>query len=177
MSATVLLAAPHAAALDLLSEESLRSAVDLLVRLVEGAGALVIFVGALYAFFRFIIAGIRRKREEAFVLTRLGLGRFLALGLEFQLASDVLRTAIAPSFEEIGKLAAIAAIRTALNYFLAKEIAEEKEQVADHDDHGDESSDHDPSPAHGAGRTGVDLRDTPDTLAGSTASDHGHRRS
>jgi hypothetical protein len=37
---------------------------------------------------------------------------------------------VAPSFEEIGKLAAIAAIRTALNYFLSKEIAEERRQLA-----------------------------------------------
>ncbi len=60
---------------------------------------------------------------------RLTLGRFLALGLEFQLASDVLRTTIAPSFEELGKLAAVAAIRTALNFFLAREIREEQRTV------------------------------------------------
>jgi uncharacterized membrane protein len=63
------------------------------------------------------------------VAVRLSLGRFLALGLEFQLAGDVLRTAIAPSFAEIGQLAAIAAIRTALNYFLAKEIREERAEI------------------------------------------------
>ncbi len=61
---------------------------------------------------------------------RLGLGRYLALGLEFQLASDVLRTAVAPTLREIGELAAVAAIRTALNYFLAREIKEEQEQLA-----------------------------------------------
>ncbi len=57
------------------------------------------------------------------------MGRFLALGLEFQLASDLLRTAVAPSFEEIGKLAAVA-IRTALNFFLGREIREEREEIA-----------------------------------------------
>jgi len=62
---------------------------------------------------------------------RLSLGRFLALGLEFQLASDVLRTAIAPSFDELGKLAAVAAIRTALNFFLAREIREEQRVLAE----------------------------------------------
>lgn len=61
---------------------------------------------------------------------RLGLGTYLALGLEFQLASDVLRTAVSPSFEQIGQLAAIAAIRTALNWFLSREIDEERRQVA-----------------------------------------------
>lgn len=53
----------------------------------------------------------------------------LALGLEFQLASDVLTTAVAPTFVEIGKLAAIATIRTALNYFLAREIKSEREEL------------------------------------------------
>ena len=53
---------------------------------------------------------------------RLRLGRWLALALEFELGADILRTAIAPTWSEIGQLAAIAAVRTALNYFLQKEI-------------------------------------------------------
>ncbi|GGR55189.1 DUF1622 domain-containing protein [Streptomyces griseomycini] len=61
---------------------------------------------------------------------RLTLRRFLALGLGFQLAGDVLRTAVAPSFTEIGQLAAIAAIRTALNFFLSREIARERAEVS-----------------------------------------------
>lgn len=111
-----------------LSEEFLRNAVDLLVRLVEGAGAIVIFLGALLAIVQFLRV-LPTGQPDRFTGVRLTLGRFLALGLEFQLASDVLRTAIAPSFEELGKLAAVAAIRTALNFFLAREIAEETAQV------------------------------------------------
>jgi uncharacterized membrane protein len=64
------------------------------------------------------------------VPVRLGLGRFLALGLEFQLASDILRTAIAPTLREIAELAAVAAIRTALNFFLGREINEERAELA-----------------------------------------------
>ena len=64
-----------------------------------------------------------------FTSVRLDLGRFLVLGLEFQLAADILRTAVAPSFEELGQLAAVAAIRTALNFFLGREIKEEREQL------------------------------------------------
>ncbi|MEO7753318.1 MAG: DUF1622 domain-containing protein [Terracoccus sp.] len=113
-----------------LSEEFLSSAVNLLVRLVEAAGALVIAVGAAVAVVRFVAALPRRDADE-FVLVRLGLGRFLALGLEFQLAADVMRTAVAPSFEELGKLAAVAAIRTALNYFLSREIREERQVLTE----------------------------------------------
>ncbi len=53
---------------------------------------------------------------------RLRLGRWLAVALEFELAADILRTAISPTWQEIGLLAAIAAIRTGLNYFLQLEI-------------------------------------------------------
>src|ERR687883_667609 len=118
---------------DIFSEEWLSRAVDLLVRLVEVAGAVIIFIGALTAFVGFLVAALRHRRTERFVPVRLSLGRFLALGLEFQLASDILRTAIAPTLREIGELAAIAAIRTALNYFLAREIKEERAELARRD--------------------------------------------
>lgn len=122
------------AQVELLPESLLRDSVDLLVRLVEAAGAVVIFLGAAWAFSRFVVAGVRTRRAAAreFVAIRLSLGRFLTLGLEFQLAGDVLRTAIAPSFAEIGQLAAIAAIRTALNFFLSREIESERAQL-EHD--------------------------------------------
>jgi uncharacterized membrane protein len=120
------------AELEILPESFLREAVDTLVRLVEATGAVVIFIGALVAAAGFLRA-LPRRDPDAFVPVRLTLGRFLALGLEFQLASDVLRTAIAPSFEELGKLAAVAAIRTALNFFLAREIREEQSILAKKD--------------------------------------------
>ncbi|MBW3640694.1 MAG: DUF1622 domain-containing protein [Actinobacteria bacterium] len=113
-----------------LSEDLLREYVDLLVRLVEAAGALIIFLGAVIAAVRFVVAAIRPGRDQEFTQVRLSFGRYLVLGLEFQLASDILSTAIAPTFEEIGRLAAIAAIRTVLNYFLRKELAAERMEVA-----------------------------------------------
>ena len=112
-------------------EELLVDALGVLVPVVEACGAAVIVVGALRAFVRFVVVGLRDRDAGAFVPVRLTLGRFLALGLEFQLASDVLRTAVAPSFRELGQLAAVAAIRTALNYFLAREIDEERHQIAE----------------------------------------------
>ena len=61
---------------------------------------------------------------EAQVAVRLTLGRWLAVALEFELAADVLNTSVTPTWSDIEKLAAIAALRTALNYFLEKEIRE-----------------------------------------------------
>jgi uncharacterized membrane protein len=112
-----------------ISEETIRNLVAFLVRIVEMAGALVIFVGATIALARFAYRLLRARRADAFVGIRLDLGRYLALGLEFQLAADLLRTAVAPSFEEIGKLAAVAAIRTGLNFFLAREIRRERAEI------------------------------------------------
>jgi uncharacterized membrane protein len=116
-------------ALEILPEWALRDAVDLMVRLIEACGAVVIMIGAVVAITKFAVALVRRDIIQ-FSSVRLSLARFLVLGLEFQLAADVLRTAISPSFEEIGKLAAIAAIRTVLNYFLNREIAQEQREIA-----------------------------------------------
>jgi uncharacterized membrane protein len=49
---------------------------------------------------------------------------WILLALEFALAADLVRTAVAPTWDDIAKLAVIATIRTMLNYFLAKDIAE-----------------------------------------------------
>lgn len=76
-------------ALEVLPESTLRSVVDVMVRLVEACGAVVIVIGALVAIVKFVMALVRRDIGE-FSSVRLTLGRFLALGLEFQLASDVL---------------------------------------------------------------------------------------
>ena len=115
-------------ALDVLPEWALRDMVDLMVRLIEAGGALVIMIGAIVGITKFAVALARRDINQ-FSAVRLSLARFLVLGLEFQLAADVLRTAISPSFEEIGKLAAIATIRTLLNYSLTREIAQEQREI------------------------------------------------
>ena len=55
-------------------------------------------------------------------------GRWLVAGLSVQLAADILESAIYTSWDSIGQLAAIAVIRTFLNYFLEKDIAEIRER-------------------------------------------------
>ncbi|MEW5810989.1 MAG: DUF1622 domain-containing protein [Actinomycetota bacterium] len=115
-------------ALEILPESALRTLVDTMVRLIEACGAIVIMIGAVVAIVKFV-AALGRRDLNQFSSVRLSLARFLVLGLEFQLAADVLRTAISPSFAEIGKLAAIAAIRTLLNYFLNREIAQEQREI------------------------------------------------
>jgi len=52
---------------------------------------------------------------------------WLAAGLTFQLAGDIVHTAVAPTWNDIGQLAAIAAVRTFLTYFLERDIKEATE--------------------------------------------------
>jgi uncharacterized membrane protein len=95
---------------------------------VEAVGATIIVLGILSA--GWLLAKALAKRQTAdFTAIRLALARYLALALEFQLGADILSTAIAPSWEQIGKLGAIAVIRTALNYFLSREMREERHET------------------------------------------------
>jgi uncharacterized membrane protein len=103
------------------AEQGLLLAVEWLRLVVEFVGASMIAAGigtSLYALARQLIA----KRWGDFDPVRLSFARYLAMGLEFQLAADVLSTAVSPSWDRIGKLAAIAVIRTGLNFFLMREM-------------------------------------------------------
>lgn len=111
------------------AQSAVRDAVDWVVLITEVIGALVIAIGVAVAVVMLVRALSHQVTSHRFVRTRLALGSFLVLGLEFQLAADIMKTAVAPSFTDIGQLAAIAGIRTLLNYFLTKEIATERAEL------------------------------------------------
>src|SRR5262245_66115496 len=50
--------------------------------------------------------------------------RWLIVGLTFQLAADIIETSITTDWEAIARVAAIAVIRTFLNYFLERDFNE-----------------------------------------------------
>jgi len=90
---------------------------------VETGAAILIVVGAALAFyemFRRLLTGQFVPGTRRHILVHFG--TWLLLGLEFELAADIVRTAISPTWNDIGQLAAIATIRTVLNYFLEKDI-------------------------------------------------------
>jgi uncharacterized membrane protein len=91
---------------------------------VEIVACLVIAWGAIQALFGLLAAKeedpIHPFRAKKDVWLRFGV--WLLLGLEFELAADIVRSAIAPTWAQIGQLAAIAVIRTFLNYFLEKDV-------------------------------------------------------
>ncbi|MEI7572466.1 MAG: DUF1622 domain-containing protein [Phenylobacterium sp.] len=91
--------------------------------LAEAAVVLIVAWGAAEALFRTVRLVVLRHgalggRREIW----LGFAAWIMLALEFALAADIIRTAIAPTWEDIGMLGAIAAIRTGLNWFLARDI-------------------------------------------------------
>ncbi len=89
----------------------------------EIVAVLVVGFGVVDAFLR-TVSGLARRatghgaRKE--VWRRFGM--WLVLGLEFELAADIVRSVIAPSWQDLAKLGAIATIRTFLNYFLEKDL-------------------------------------------------------
>src|SRR5919112_204152 len=85
----------------------------------------VLRFGVLATTYRYVLTLVG-AREYTNNEIRLYLGRYLALGLEFQLGADILSTAVAPSLDDVLLLGAIAAIRTALNYFLSQELERER---------------------------------------------------
>lgn len=109
------------------AEESVKAAVQWLQLGIETCGAIVIALGMLataYTLGRAVLSG----QKAGFNAIRLQFARYLALALEFQLAADILSTAIAPGWDEIQKLAAIAVIRTGLNFFLMHEMKDEEQR-------------------------------------------------
>jgi uncharacterized membrane protein len=100
---------------------------DWVVAIAEGTGIIIVAIALVRAIIEYVRNLIRPTEPRGNEQIRLYLGRSLSLSLEFLLAADIVETAIAPTWEDIGKLAAIAAIRTLLNYFLQQEIHAEQQ--------------------------------------------------
>lgn len=101
------------------TEMALQEVALFLKIVLEFTAILTVAIALLFTFKKIL----RRSRSSQQSI-RLDLGRSLALSLEFLLAADVVGTAVSPSWEAIAKLAAITGIRTALNYFLQREVQE-----------------------------------------------------
>ena len=106
--------------------EQLKGIIDAIARGVEFLAALIILAAAVEATGKSVRLFVRPNAPAQLkTAVRLQFARWLAMALEFELAADILSTAVTPTWTDIGKLAAVAALRTALNYFLEKEIDSE----------------------------------------------------
>ncbi len=84
---------------------------------------LVIQIGVVKALIIFVKDALFGDKAAAAIQeSRLELGHSFSLGLGFLIGASILRTTLAPSWNDIGQLATIIGIRTVLNYFLLHEI-------------------------------------------------------
>lgn len=94
-------------------------AVEILAAIIIGLAVIQVA----FQYFRIFFPTVSKITKQEI---RLQFGSSVAVSLELLLGADVLATAVAPSWNDIGKLAAIAVLRTALNYFLERELKHSK---------------------------------------------------
>lgn len=105
-------------------EGLLLEVIALLKIIIESIALIILALAIIKAVRGLVFRNHRLDRETKLSQVRLELGIALALSLEFLLAADIVATAVSPSWDALGKLAAISAIRTFLNFFLEKEVKE-----------------------------------------------------
>lgn len=100
------------------------------ILVINGFALVVIVYGAVQAF---LVAAklFFHPESTAQATVWLRFGRWLVAGLTFQLAADIIETVVAPSWEDVGRLAAIAVVRTFLNFFLERDLSELRERRDD----------------------------------------------
>jgi uncharacterized membrane protein len=106
-------------------EEGLVVITKYVVLVIDAMALVVLAYGTVEAFagvVRGVFVASATSDEERSVWLRYA--RRIVAGLTFQLAADIIETSIAPGWNDIGRLAAIAAIRTFLNYFLERDVVE-----------------------------------------------------
>jgi uncharacterized membrane protein len=96
--------------------------INAMALLILAIGTIEVFLKCLHALFKPSVTG--HDLRDAY----LRYARWLIVGLTLQLAADIVETAIAPSWDDIGRMAAIAVIRTFLNYFLERDVLEARER-------------------------------------------------
>ena len=94
-------------------ENMLTTAIAFLVPLVEACGALVIVIEVLRTIVLYLISVLKNSPRQPIAL-RIRLGQSMVMGLEFQVAADILKTALSPQWNDVLLLAALIGLRTLL---------------------------------------------------------------
>ncbi len=104
-------------------ESTLHESAAFVSRLLEAATLLLLLAGAVLAF-KNLVVGLSRgvKTDDVVLNVWQGFSRWLMVGLEFLVAADLVSTVVSPTWDELGRLATIAAIRTLLGYFLGRDL-------------------------------------------------------
>ena len=105
-------------------EEWLRLVTRDIVVIIDAIALIIFAIGTPQAFLTGLWVAFPAPAHKRFREILVRYGRWLVAGLTFQLAADIIETSIAPSWQEVGQLGAIAVIRTFLNFFLERDLAE-----------------------------------------------------
>jgi len=110
---------------DLISKDFLKfgEGVSLLLEIIS---VICILIGLIVSFL-LIFKLTKDTRAPLHNSIRMKFGGWLVLSLEFQLASDIVKTTLSPTVENLITLGVVAVIRTFLNYFLSRELKDEME--------------------------------------------------
>lgn len=100
------------------------------IALIDGIALLVILVGTLEVSVTVVRAGFRPLGDQLSRQAWLRYARWLVAGLTLQLAADIIETSISTSWQTIGRVGAIAVIRTFLNYFLERDVEQQQRACA-----------------------------------------------
>lgn len=95
---------------------------------IDAMALLVIVIGTLEAFVSGVKALITSSTGHERRDIWLRYARWLVAGLTFQLAADIIETSITTDWESVARLGIIALIRTMLNYFLERDLADVRER-------------------------------------------------
>jgi uncharacterized membrane protein len=93
---------------------------------IDALALLAIVVGTLEVLGKILRAAVRPMTDLERRTAWLRYARWLVAALTFQLAADIIETSVTTDWQTIGRLGAIAVIRTFLNYFLERDVAEEQ---------------------------------------------------
>ena len=91
---------------------------------------LVILVGTIEVSVTVARASFKPLGEQVARQAFLRYARWLVAGLTFQLAADIIETSISTSWQTIGRVGAVAVIRTFLNYFLERDVRQQQPECA-----------------------------------------------
>ena len=102
---------------------------ELLILVMNIVAVLVLICGVVKATVKFIKNEVSHADKASVLCTiKNDLGAYVLFSLEVLIAADIVESIIKPTFEDIGKLAALVVIRTVISYFLGKEIDQETEK-------------------------------------------------
>lgn len=105
-------------------EELLNKYLPLLINILEIMGIIVVIIGAITAFYKYIVSVIT---QENFPI-KYTFANNLAMALEFKLAGEILKTVLIKSIDELWIIAAVSLLRGFLALLIYWEMKNEQSE-------------------------------------------------